>query len=114
MHWHGASRVHWHGASRGGQDSSVGEKLGLVYKSQVGAAAAGGVYGTLASLVLQIASMASEHHGKNVGRPNQWIIMDKNTSGLLMRSTCPFSISVADLWRVMCYLAYGRVMCKLT
>ena len=39
----------------------------------VGAAAAGW-YGPLASLSLQIASVASEHHGQNNGGPNQWII----------------------------------------
>jgi len=41
---------------------------------------AGGVfvwYGPLASLSLRIASVASEHHDKNNGGPNQWIIRAK-------------------------------------
>jgi len=47
---------------------------------------AGGVffsYGPLESLSLQIASMISEHHGKNNRGPNQWIIRVKITPWLL-------------------------------
>jgi len=36
-------------------------------------------YGPLASFSLQIDSEASEHHGKNNGGPNQWIIRIKIT-----------------------------------
>jgi len=36
-------------------------------------------YGRLASPSLQIASVGSEHHGKNNGGPNQWIIRVKVT-----------------------------------
>ena len=38
-------------------------------------------YGPLASLSLQIASVASEHHGEKNGGPNQWIIGSKSFLG---------------------------------
>jgi len=56
----------------GGWDSSVGKSLDLQSKERL---TAGGVffwYGPSASLSLQIASVASEHHGK---------IMEVPTSG---------------------------------
>jgi len=40
-------------------------------------------YGLLVRLSLQIASVASEHHGNNNGGPNQWIIRVKITARLL-------------------------------
>jgi len=40
-------------------------------------------YRPLSSLSLQIASVASGHHGKNNGGPNQWIIRVKLTPELL-------------------------------
>jgi len=40
-------------------------------------------YGPLASLSLQIGSVASEHHGKNNGGPNQWIVKVQITPPLL-------------------------------
>jgi len=45
-------------------------------------------YGSLASLSLQIASVALEHHSKNSGGPNQWIIRVKITPWLSKIHLC--------------------------
>jgi len=78
--------------------------------------AVGGVffwYGPLASLSPQIASVASDHYAKKIEVPPNGLLESKSLHGS-KKSTFPFSIRVAESRRVMCYLAYGRVMCQLT
>jgi len=56
-----------------GQDSSFGKKTPrfIVYRSQVRALLPAGCFSGMAfSKPLQIASVASEYHGKNNGGPN--------------------------------------------
>jgi len=70
-----------------GQDSSVGKEPELaIYRSQVWASRLADCffwYEPVASPSLQIANVASKHHGKNNGGPNQWIIRAKIISLLL-------------------------------
>jgi len=58
----------------GGQDSSIGKKLGCCFPriaaSSITAGAVFFWYGYLTSLSLQIASVVTEHHGKNNGGPH--------------------------------------------
>jgi len=63
-------------------------------------------YGPLASLSLQSAIVASEHHGKNNGGPNQWIRVEITPTFLKdLPSSLFFLIRVAEFWQVMCKLA---------
>jgi len=71
----------------GSQDSSIVKKLGYCILRIAGSSLTADKvffwYGPLASLSLQIASVASEQHGKNNRGPNQWIIRVKITPRLL-------------------------------